>query len=127
MVSDRAARYWRFAWGLRDFLKDPVTVERSRHIIQQRMADREKNLLALAKGAIYGNENSPYLKLLNLAGCEYGDLEKLVYSDGVEAALKKLREEGEAVTQEQAGHKLHRLYGKDVRQEMSRARVRTHA
>ena len=86
--------YWRFAWGLRGFLKEPITLEQSREIIKQRLENREKNLLTIVKRAIYENEASPYLKLLRLAGCEYGDFERMVRSDGIEPTLHKLREEG---------------------------------
>ncbi len=86
--------YWRFAWGLREFLKEPITLEQSRKIIKQRLGNREQHLLAIVKKAIYENEKSPYLKLLRLAGCEYGDFERMVQSDGIEPTLKKLRQEG---------------------------------
>ncbi len=58
------------------------------------MAAREDNLLAMVKNAIYGYERSPYLKLLKQAGCEYGDFERMVRLEGIEATLTKLREEG---------------------------------
>ncbi len=86
--------YWRFAWGLRKFLKEPIDLEESRQMIRQRLEDREKNFLSMVKKAIYENEPSPYLKLLRFVGCEYGDLERMVRSDGIEPTLKKLGEEG---------------------------------
>ena len=93
-VLDSVLIYWRFAWGLREFLKEPITLEQCRQIIKQRLVDREKNLLAIVKKAIYENEASPYLKLLKLAGCEYGDFEKMVHSEGVESSLKKIADDG---------------------------------
>lgn len=93
-LFSQAAAYWRFAWGLRGFLREPVTLEQSREIIRQRLQNREQNLLAMVKRAIYNNEVSPYLKLLRWAGCEYGDFEKMVRSDGVESALRKICEAG---------------------------------
>jgi hypothetical protein len=86
--------YWRLAWGLKGFLKEPVTLEQGREIIRQRLQDREQNLLAMVKRAIYDNEASPYLKLLRQAGCEYGDFEKMVRSDGIEPSLKRIYEAG---------------------------------
>ena len=88
-VLDTALTYSRFAWGLREFLKEPITLEQSRQVIKQRLADRENNLLAIVKKAIYEHEASPYLKLLKLAKCEYGDFEKAVRSEGVEHHLKR--------------------------------------
>jgi len=67
--------YWRLATGLRGFLKEPITLEQARAIIKERLANRERNLLTIVRRAIYENERSPYLKLLKLAGREYGDLE----------------------------------------------------
>jgi hypothetical protein len=55
----------------------------------------------MVKRIIYQNKNSPYLKLLNLAGCEYGDFEKMVLSDGVESALKKICGAGVYITTEE--------------------------
>jgi len=86
--------YWRFAWDLRRFLRDPITVEQSRQIIRRRLEEREQNLLALARKAVYGNQDSPHLKLLQMAGCQYGDFERMVRSDGVESALRQLLEAG---------------------------------
>jgi len=93
-LFNQAAVYWRFAWGLRGFLKEPVTLEQGRELIRQRLQNREQNLLEMMKRAIYDNAASPYLKLLELAGCEYGDFEKMVRSDGIESTLRKLYESG---------------------------------
>ena len=86
--------YLRFARDLRKFLKETVTVEQARKVVKERLENREQNLLAVVKRAVYDNENSPYLKLLELAGCEYGDFERMVNSDGIEPTLKKLCQEG---------------------------------
>jgi len=93
-LFSQVAAYWRFAWGLRGFLKEPVTLEQSRELIRQRLQNREQNLLAMVKRAIYDNAASPYLKLLELAGCEYGDFEKMVRSGGIESALSKIYQAG---------------------------------
>jgi hypothetical protein len=93
-MFDQAKMYWRFVWGLNGFLKETVTLEQCRETIRQRLQNREYNLLLQVKRAIYENKTSPYLKLLELSGCEYGDLEKLVKSEGIEPALKKLAGEG---------------------------------
>ncbi len=92
--ASQIVMYWRLAWGLRKFLKEPITLGQARQIIKQGLANREINLLSMVKRAIYENEASPYLKLLKLAGCEYGDFERMVRSDGIELTLEKLREEG---------------------------------
>lgn len=48
------------------------------------------NFLRLVKRLVYGYQESPYLTLLRAAGCEYGDLERLVSREGVEEALHDL-------------------------------------
>ncbi len=100
-VLDQARMYWRFTWGLRNFLKGTVTAEQSREIIKQRLNRRERNLLNIVKRTIYDNKASPYLKLLKLAGCEYGDFKEMVCSDGIEFTLCKLSEEGVYVSIEE--------------------------
>ncbi len=97
----QARLYLRLIREVRDFLKEPFTLEQSRRIIEERLKNREGNLLALVKKAIYENDGSPYLKLLKLAGCEYGDFERMVHSDGVEGALQKLCKEGVYITIEE--------------------------
>jgi hypothetical protein len=100
-LFDQLGMYWRFAWDLRKFLKDKVTVEQAQKAIRERLENREHNLLTIVKEAVYDNENSPYLKLLKLAGCEYFDFERMVLSDGIEPALKKLYQDGVYLTIEE--------------------------
>ena len=113
-LFDQLKMYWRFAWGLRRFLKEPVTLEQCREIIRQRLQNREQNLLLLVKRAIYENKTSPYLKLLKLAGCEYGDFEQMVKSDGIEPALKKLASEGVYVSVEEFKGKKEIIRGGEI-------------
>jgi len=56
----------------------------------------------VAKEAIYNNPVSPYRKLLELAGCELGDLESLVRNEGIEAALLRLYRQGVYLTVSEA-------------------------
>jgi hypothetical protein len=80
------------------FLRDRVGSERARAVIRERLARREADFLAVARDAIYGHGASPYRRLLALAGCEYGDLERLVTLDGVEDALRVLLRQGVYLT-----------------------------
>lgn len=93
-LLSNARMYARFATRLRGFLREPFTLEQSRAVIRQRLAQREQNLLATVRAAIYEHPGSPYRKLLMRADCEYGDLEKLVRANGIEGALTRLRQEG---------------------------------
>ena len=90
--------YLRFARGVREYLKEPLEPEVIYKTIKKRVQDREKNFLATVKKVIYDNTDSPYLKLLNMAGCEYGDLEKMVNVQGTEPTLKKLYQSGVYIT-----------------------------
>jgi len=90
--------YGRFALGLRRYRKEPATAELGRQVIGQRLRDRDSHFLALMKRAVYDNERSPYLALLRIADCEYGDLERTVRSDGIEPTLACLRDVGVYVT-----------------------------
>jgi hypothetical protein len=93
IISD-LIKYTRLAWGLRDFLRGTLTLEQSIQIITTRLQEREGNFLRLVQKGIYQNPGSPYLKLLRVAGCEFGDVESLVNQDGIEGTLQKLLEVG---------------------------------
>ncbi|MBN1855621.1 MAG: hypothetical protein JW846_01550 [Dehalococcoidia bacterium] len=110
----QARMYWRFISGLRTFLKEPVTPERSRQLIGQRLESRERNLLTLLKRAVYENRDSPYLRLLSLAGYEYADLERMVHSDGIEPTLRTLRKAGVYATIEEFKGKKDIIRGEKV-------------
>jgi hypothetical protein len=86
--------YSRLAFSLRGFLSSTVNVEESKQIITTGLRNREQNFLKLVQKGIYQNLDSPYIKLLQMAGCEFGDMESLVNKEGIEATLKKLLAEG---------------------------------
>jgi hypothetical protein len=66
-----------------------------------RLARRADGFLGLVRRAVYGHADSPYRALLALAGCEYGDLERLVRQEGVEGALATLLRHGVYLTVEE--------------------------
>src|SRR6266508_1505027 len=80
----------RLLWDLPGYLRHPISPEEALATVRRRLERREADFLDLARGAIYANPSSPYHDLLGLAGCEYGDLERLVGRDGVEGALRAL-------------------------------------
>jgi hypothetical protein len=86
--------YARFAWELPRFLRHRVTLERSRAIVQQRLAEREGNFLRMVERGIFGHPRSPYLPVLKLAQVELGDIQNMVQDKGLEATLRALREAG---------------------------------
>jgi hypothetical protein len=90
-----------FPFALRRFMRHPLTLTEAKRIVRERMERREENFLCLVERSIYGYKRSPYLALLKLAQCEFGDLRLLVKDKGLEGALYKLREAGVYVTFEE--------------------------
>jgi len=86
--------YTRFAWGLRRYLRETLSLEQARAIVRQRMAEREVNFLRLLKRGVFGHPRSPYRALLGLANCEMGDIQTMVRDRGLEGTLRALREAG---------------------------------
>jgi hypothetical protein len=78
-----------------------MTPEQARGILLDRLGSRETNFLRSVERGVYANPRSPYGALLRRAGCEAGDLRAMVSRDGVEGALRALREEGVYVTFEE--------------------------
>jgi hypothetical protein len=77
----------RFLLWLPAFLRSPINRTDAEAILRRRLATRESDFLALAKHAVYSGRASPYRKLLDHAGCQYADLERLVRREGLEGAL----------------------------------------
>lgn len=92
---------WRFARGLRPFLAAPYTTESAMAFVRQRIATRDRALLAMLEHGVFAHPRSPYLRLFRSAGCELGDVRRLVAVEGVEGALAVLRDAGVYVTFEE--------------------------
>jgi len=91
-VEIRAAL--RFASGLPRLLREDLSTAQARQALQVRLENRRTEFLGLARQTIYKNPGSPYKALLKQAGCEFGDLRKLVEDEDVEGALKILLRKG---------------------------------
>jgi len=87
--------------ALRRFARHTLTLEEAQRIVRERMERREENFLRTMERSAYGHPPSPYLTLLKMAGCEFGDLQTLVRQKGLEGALRALRDEGVYVTFEE--------------------------
>lgn len=84
------------------YLRHPVTDAEAGVVLRQRLERRAADFLALARRGIYGRRRTtPYRWLLARAGCEYGDLERLVAKEGVEGALGALLRHGVYLTIEE--------------------------
>lgn len=98
---DDLKMYTRFIWGLKQFLRQTITLEKAKEIVKKRLEERETNFIRLVRKGIFGNPKSPYLPLMKLAQCEMGDIENLVRDRGLESTLRSLREAGVYVTFEE--------------------------
>ena len=56
-------------------------------MLRRRFEGRRARFLKILRQAIYQQPHSPYLQRLQLAGCAYGDLERLIEQEGVEGTL----------------------------------------
>jgi hypothetical protein len=88
----------RFLGRLPAFLHGRVTAAEAAAIARRRLAGRGRSFTAFVKAAVYDRPDSPYLPLLRRAGSTFGDLERLVATGGVEAALETLLREGVYLT-----------------------------
>ncbi len=83
---------------LPSYLRIPLSIAECRKILQGRLEQREQDFLTLVHRVVFSNHLSPYLSLFQMAGCEYGDLEHLVRSEGLEGALRTLFRKGVYLT-----------------------------
>ena len=88
----------RLIGGLPRLLRHPIRIEEARATLEQRLERREADFLDLIRWGVYENPVSPYRELLRLAGCEFGDLERLVARQGLEEALGRLCAHGVYLT-----------------------------
>ena len=98
---DNLKMYLRFASGLRSYVRQSLTLNEARRIIGRRMAERETRFLHLVRRGIFEYSKSPYLPLMELAGCEYGDISNMLGADGLKATLLRLRQAGVYVSYEE--------------------------
>jgi hypothetical protein len=88
----------RLTRDLPGFLRTPIASKDATAVVRRRLAGREDGFLHLLETAVYAHQSSPYLRLLQAAGCELGDLRSMVFSEGVEGTLSRLVDQGVYVT-----------------------------
>jgi hypothetical protein len=96
-LSDAAAAT-RFLLGLPAFVRYRLDPDRGRAILARRLERRAADFLELIARTVYSGAGGPYRVLLRHAGCERGDLERLVCDDGLEGALRTLLRQGVYLT-----------------------------
>jgi hypothetical protein len=88
----------RLTRDFRSFYGEPITGERAGEIVKRQLQTRDERFLDILGQMIYRHPRSPYLQLLQAAGCEFGDVRALVTSEGLEGALSRLCDAGVYVT-----------------------------
>ncbi|MFB3776711.1 MAG: hypothetical protein ACE141_03840 [Bryobacteraceae bacterium] len=86
----------RFFLRLPFHLWNPVSPEQAAALLRTRLERREARFLDKLHTEVFGPRSaaSPYLALFRRAGCEYGDVERLVARHGIEGALRALLRAG---------------------------------
>jgi hypothetical protein len=84
----------RYARAVREYFAHTIDLDQAREILSVGLRNRESSLLTTIRGGIWDAPRSPYRPLFKAAGIEWGDVETLVKSDGVDEALRKLHRAG---------------------------------
>jgi len=85
----------------RGLLRSPITAADARAAVQARLATRVEGFLDTVERAIFAHPGSPYRPLLEAAGYTPTRLKALVFSVGLEGALRGLVREGVYVSIEE--------------------------
>jgi hypothetical protein len=93
-----AAMLARLTKDFRWFYRTPIRGTHAMAIVMHQLATRHERFLTAVEQLIFRNPSSPYLRLLDNAGCELGDIARLVETDGLEATLQALCAAGVYVT-----------------------------
>jgi hypothetical protein len=88
-----AAHYFGMARKLPRWARMPLEPDPPA-VVRRMLENRDSNFLDLMRSAVFGNPTSPYRQLFTWAGCTFGDLEHTVRKDGLEPALRSLRDAG---------------------------------
>lgn len=95
---DDLAAFGRYAWGLRDYVRRPLSAAECLRTVQEQLRWREQSFLGVLETGVFAQPSSPYRALLGAAGVELGDVVGLVKGHGVEGALERLHDAGVYVT-----------------------------
>lgn len=91
----------RLARHIQGFLAEPISPAQAASSITDGVRGREARFLKKIEHSVYGNPRSPYRRLLEACGCQYGDVRGVVQKEGLDAALTKLAAAGVRLTFEE--------------------------
>jgi hypothetical protein len=97
-LKDRLRQNFRLAGDLPEFFRGQITVAQAEEEIKRALENRAERFLELVRTRIYQRPDSPYLKLLKTAGCEFSDLQARIQRRGLEATLEELAGAGVYLT-----------------------------
>ena len=90
-----------FAAALPKFFREQMSLQQAEETIKRLLENREENFLELVRRRVYERPESPYLRLLKHAGCQFSDLQACVRQRGLERTLEQLASEGVYLTAEE--------------------------
>jgi phenylacetate-coenzyme A ligase PaaK-like adenylate-forming protein len=93
--------YLNFAFRLRGFLQNPVSIEDVKATFIQQSANREENFIKTLKSNVFDFPRSPYLALFKAARLAHSDIEKMISQQGFEQTLEELYDAGIYITFEE--------------------------
>src|SRR5687767_13483543 len=96
-----AAMAMRLTRDFRSFYDTPITAEKAVETVKHQLETRNARFLHAVERLIFAHPDSPYLKLLGAAGCQFGDIAALVRKKGIEGALLALCAAGVYITLEE--------------------------
>jgi hypothetical protein len=88
----------RFARDVRGLRGRQIAVDDAVRTVARGVGERDARFLGKLEQAVYANPRSPYRRLLAVAGCEHGDVARLLRSDGLEGTLHVLARAGVQVS-----------------------------
>ena len=100
-LASEILRYSRMSAAMLKLARTPAIADYA-HSIRCNLENREANFLAVIRDAIFSDPANPYRRMLQLAQCEYEDLEREVRRKGLERALTALLDAGVYLTQDEA-------------------------
>jgi len=100
-LTAEVLRYGRMSGAILKLARTPAIADYAESI-RHNFENREANFLAVVRDSICAYPSNPYRRMLQLAQCEYEDLEREVRRKGLESALTALLDAGVYLTQDEA-------------------------
>ena len=88
----------RYSVELPKYLRRRLTSADAHSRLERAIHDRAANFLSILERGVFEQKESPYLRLFRWAGIEFADVQQLVHTHGLEAALGRLYDNGVFVT-----------------------------